>query len=96
MAIVVQEEAKKVNWVAVLTVLVVVVVIFASLYFLLFKKPELIEIVVPGRLENLNSLSKVPFDPEGVVNDPAFKVLRRYASPVSKTSTPGKANPFRP
>jgi len=96
MAIVVQEEGKRINWIAALTVAVVVIVIFAGLYFLLFKKPELIEVVVPGRLQSINTLSQVPFDPEAVVNDPAFKVLRRYASPVSRTNTPGKANPFQP
>ena len=95
MAIVVEEEKRETNWVAILTAAIVIVVLFAGSYFLFFKKPELIEIVVPKRLEDLSKISKVTFDPQLVIDAPAFKLLKQYDVPTT-LPTPGRNNPFRP
>ena len=95
MAILVQEDKKGTNWVTVLSTIVIIVVIFVGAYFLFFKKPELIEVVAPGSLQNVSSISKLSFDPGSVLQSPTFKLLRQYGSAVTPPS-PGRSNPFRP
>ncbi len=95
MAITVEEEKKPVNWIAITITIVLVGVIFLGSYFIFFKKPEIIEIVVPGSLRELNELSKIDFDPSNVINAPTFKILRQFSAVVTST-TPGRSNPFKP
>jgi hypothetical protein len=96
MSIIVEEERKKVNWFSLFAVIVIAGVLFAGVYFLLFQKPELIEIVLPSELQGISSISRLSFDPEGIMDSAAFKSLRRYGSNVQSTQTPGRENPFRP
>jgi len=95
MAILVQEEKKGTNWVTVLSTIIIIGAIFAGAYFLFFKKPELIEVVAPGSLQNVSSISKLTFNPQEVLQSPAFKLLRRYGT-APTPPTPGRSNPFRP
>jgi flagellar basal body-associated protein FliL len=95
MAIVLEEEKKETNWVAVLIVIVIVAVLFAGVYFLFFKKPELIEVVAPKSLEDINKISQVSFNPQTVIEAPVFKLLRQYGTAVTPP-TPGRPNPFKP
>ena len=95
MAIVLEEEKRPTNWVAILSVVIIVVVLFVGSYFLFFKKPELIEIVVPKSLQDIGTLSKLSFDPSSVINSPVLKLLRQYGTNISQV-TPGRSNPFRP
>jgi hypothetical protein len=95
MAIVLEEEKKSVNWIAILTTLIIIVVLFIGSYFLFFKKPELIEVVAPGGLQGVRQISKISFNPEDVLNAPIFKLLRQYGT-TPEVPTPGRNNPFRP
>jgi len=95
MAIIVEEEKKSVNWFTVVVIIVVVVVVFSGAYFLFFKRPDVIEIVTPGKLDQINKLSKISFKPEDVVNSPSFKSLRQYGSSTPSTQIPGRENPFK-
>ncbi len=94
MAIIVEEERKKINWFSLFAIVVVIGVLFAGVYFLLFQKPELIDVVLPSELQGISNISRLSFDPEGVMNSSAFKSLRRYGGNVQSTQTPGRANPF--
>ncbi len=96
MAILVQETKKETNWVAVLSTIIIILVIFVGAYFLFFKKPELIEVVAPGSLQNVSSISKLSFDPESVLNSPTFKLLRQLPPSTAEPPSPGRSNPFRP
>lgn len=96
MAIIVEEEKKSVNWFMAVIVLVAVIVVFSGAYFLFFKRPDVIEVVTPGKLDQINKLSKISFKPEEVVNSPSFKSLRPYGSSTAPTQTPGRENPFKP
>jgi len=96
MAIIVEEEKKSVNWFMVVVVLVVVAVVFSGAYFLFFKRPDVIEMATPGKLDQINKLSKISFKPEDVVNSPSFKSLRQYGSSTTSTQIPGRENPFKP
>ncbi len=95
MAIELEPERQGTNWMAIVTVAVIVIVLFVGSYYLFFKQPQLIEVVAPQSLQTLGDLSKVSFDPSAVVNDPTFKLLRQYGSPISPV-TPGRSNPFQP
>lgn len=93
MAIVVEQEKKKVNWITALSVVVFLIVVFFGGYYLFFKQPELIDVVVPAELERLRIISSVRFDPREVVDSPVFKGLRDFSGTVPAPRT-GKANPF--
>lgn len=95
MAIIVDPEKKSVNWVTMISVLIIIGVLFAGGYFLFFKKPDLIEIVVPNSLDEISKISKLTFDPAGVINSPTFKILKRYDSNI-QPATAGRTNPFKP
>ena len=94
MAINIEQEKKPVNWIGFFTACIVIAVLFFGGYFLFFKKPELIEIVVPGSLKDVSIISRISFDPESVVGSPTFRLLRQYATTISPP-TPGKSNPFK-
>ncbi|MEK7464755.1 MAG: hypothetical protein AAB617_03180 [Patescibacteria group bacterium] len=95
MAIIVEQEKKSVNWVAVISTTIIIAVLFLGSYFVFFKKPELIEVVAPSSLESLSNISKLSFDAESVLGSPTFKLLRQYELQVAP-GTPGRSNPFRP
>lgn len=97
MAIVIEQEQKPTNWVAIISATVFVVIIFVGSYYLFFSKPELLsEIGTPPRLQELNQLTKLQkFDPATVVNAPGFTRLKDYSAPLVLPQT-GRENPFRP
>ena len=95
MAIIVEQDKKPVNFLGIISTIVIIAVLFIGGYFVFFKKPELIEIVSPNNLGNLDELSKINFDPSEVLNSQTFKLLRQFAVGVPNL-TPGRINPFKP
>ena len=95
MAIIIEQEKKSVNWFGIITAIVIIGVLFAGAYFVLFTKPELIEIVVPGKVSDLSQLSQLSFNPEELLNSPQFKVLKQFDTDVA-IPQPGRSNPFQP
>ncbi len=93
MAIVVEQEKKKANWITILSVVVFLAVVFFGGYYLFFKQPELIDVVAPAELERLRAISSVRFNPREVVDSPIFQGLRDFAGTAPSPRT-GKANPF--
>ena len=63
MAIIIEQDKKPVNWFNIIVIAPVIGIVFLVLYFIFFKKPELIDVVVPGDLSNINQLSQVQVDP---------------------------------
>lgn len=96
MAIILEHEKKQVSWIAVLTVFLALAVIFAGAYFLFFKRPEIIDIAIPKKFDDLNMISRISFNPDDVIQSPAFRSLRQYEIVITQTQAPGKANPFQP
>ncbi|MCL4400325.1 hypothetical protein M1506_03570 [Patescibacteria group bacterium] len=95
MAIIVQEEKKPVNWLNLIVVVVFVVLIFAVAYFIFFNKPEFIDVVLPGNLKDINTLSQVQINP-GPVVDELQKYFTTNYNPSLVPPAPGRANPFVP
>lgn len=96
MAIVIEEEKKPVNWFAMVIVFIILGIVGFGSYVLFFKKPELIEVVAPRQLQEIDRISELTFDPASVIDSPVFKSLRQYAADISKTQIPGRDNPFQP
>jgi hypothetical protein len=95
MAISIEQEKKKVNWLNIVLAIIIVGAIFIGGYFLFFKKPELIEVVVPGKFQDLSKLSAVEFNPQELLNSPKFKILRQFQV-KTEPAKPGRSNPFQP
>jgi len=95
MVVIIEEDKKPINWTAIITIAVVIIILFVGSYYIFFQKPELIEVVVPKELQTINAISQVEFDPAAVVNSPTFKLLRQYGSPVVPPPA-GRNNPFEP
>ncbi len=95
MAIIVEQEKKPINWFNIAIVTVFVVVLFLLMYFVFFKKPELVEIVVPAKLQNLSQISQAQLDPTPVVNELNQYFSNGASQPIS-IPTPGRSNPFQP
>ena len=95
MAITIEEEKKPVNWIGIIGAIVIVASIFIGGYYLFFKKPELIEVVVPSNLQDLNKIAQVKFNPQEVVDSVVFKALRDYSQPL-QLPPKGRPNPFKP
>ncbi len=89
------EEKKPTNWVAILGGIILVVLVFGGAYYLFFKKPEIIEVVAPGSLQDIKRISTLKFKPDSVIQNPIFSMLRREPV-VSGEVSPGKSNPFKP
>lgn len=94
MAIVVEEEAKKsgglggvIMWGAIFVILGV------AIYYIFFKRPDLVEVHTPANFESTVQLSRIKLNPDAVVNSAQFKALQTYASPLAP-QTAGRQNPF--
>lgn len=93
MAIEVEQDKKSVNIVGIMVGVLIVALVFAGIYFLLFKRPEIIDVVLPSDLLDLGDISSISFEPEKVFELDKFKALRQYGSKVVVTGK-GKSNPF--
>lgn len=93
MAILIEEE-KKINWFAFLGILIIVGILFASVYYLFFINPSSIEIIIPHRLKILEQVDQIKFNPNGIIENSVLKNL----SPKIEPFIPEPAfnsNPFK-
>lgn len=95
MAIALEQERKPVNVLGILIALVVVGSLFAGAYFLFFKRPELVDVVVPSSIQNVRQISTIPFAPERIFTAEKFRALRQYGTEIVLPQA-GKSNPFLP
>lgn len=95
MAILVEEEKSKTNWVALLSITLIVGLLFAGGYYVFFKNPGVVDQVVSPSLASVSQLSQTKIDPREVVDLPAFKLLTDFSTPLTLPQA-GRSNPFRP
>ena len=93
MAIIVEQERKKINWFAVLLIIFLVAVIGGVIYYFFFVAPPLLDKIVPLPLRSLRDLSSAELHPETILNSPSFQILRQYVNPI-EVGAVGKLNPF--
>lgn len=93
MAIVVEEEQKsRGGLVSLIVWALVFVVVGIAVYYVFFKRPDLVEQATPG-LTNTEALSKINLQPDEVINSESFRALRSYVQPLAAQGG-GRANPF--
>ncbi len=93
MAIIIEGEKRKINWFASAIVVLVVFSIATATYYLFFASTPLIEKVVPSSVQSLQVISSIKLQPELIINDPKFQILKQYVNPVGVGAI-GKSNPF--
>lgn len=93
MAIVVEQEKKKINWFAVLLTIFLIAVVGGAIYYFFFVAPPLLEKIAPLPLQSLRDLSYAELNPETILNSPDFQILRQYVNPI-EIGPVGKINPF--
>lgn len=95
MAIEMEQQKKKMNWFNLVLVVVFIVVLFLMTYFIFFKKPEIINVVVPGSLQSISKISQIQLDPTPVVQTLNKYFTGNYGGALT-IPTPGRTNPFAP
>ncbi|OGM93216.1 hypothetical protein A2333_03110 [Candidatus Wolfebacteria bacterium RIFOXYB2_FULL_49_7] len=96
MAIVLEKEKKNIDWGFILGLMAVVGIIGSAIIYLFFVNPEAVQQLTTPEQKTLSEFSRVKFQPEAILNSPAFQSLRTQA-PMNVPSELeiGKANPFR-
>lgn len=89
------EEKRGVSVFGFLIVLVIAGTLFAGVYFLFFERPDLVQVVLPRGLEDVEDISTVELQPEAIFASEKFQALRRYSQDIVLPQ-PGKRNPFLP
>lgn len=95
MAIIVEEEKKKFNWVLIFTTLIILVAIGSAVFYLFFINPEQVEIFISPELRSLSDFEKINFKPNDLLENTKFKSLRNYIEfALPSQGAIGKTNPF--
>jgi len=95
MAIIIEGEKRKINWLALATIVLIVAVLGTAIYYLFFAATPLAEKIAPVPLRSIQELSLIKLEPETIINNPAFQVLKQYVNPIEiESGAVGKANPF--
>jgi len=93
MAIRVEGQKDTKIWTQLTVGAVVVVLLITGTYYLFFKNPPLVDIIVPPELETISKISKVDINPEVVTKSELYKSLVEHvAEPVINGA--GRENPF--
>ena len=96
MAIIVEEEKKSGGgFIGFLTWIILIGVIAFAAYYIFFKKPEVVDVVIPANFENISQITAKRIKPEEIQNDAVYKSLESHATPPSSAQV-GRVNPFLP
>jgi hypothetical protein len=94
MAILIEEEKKKINWFALLGILIVVGILASTVYYLFFINPSSIEIIIPHRLKTLEQVDQIKFNPAEILDNPVLKSLAPKVAPIIPEPA-FNSNPFQ-
>jgi len=93
MAILMEEEKRKINWFILAVIFAIVVILGSAIYYIFFISPSTIEIIIPSRLKLLQETEQLKFDPNEVLNNDALKNLKLQVVPIVPESALNP-NPF--
>ena len=97
MAIVLKQERRPLPIGAIATVLLVAGISLFALYYLFINKPEVVDIVIPSSTRQITEIARTSFNPEELVQNPAFTRLKVYTgAPEIPEGQIGRTNPFAP
>ena len=97
MAIIIEEEKKRVNIVSIVGWVVILGILGATAYYLFFISPELAVIVPPSDFQTITPIAQVSLQPEDVINSAGFQSLKAPTFPLPDPHGPaavGRSNPF--
>lgn len=94
MAILIEEEKKKINWFAFLGILIIVGILFAFVYYLFFINPSSIEIIIPHRLKILEQVDQIKFNPNEIIENSVLRNLSPKIEPLILEPA-FNSNPFK-
>ncbi|MEK7634383.1 MAG: hypothetical protein AAB396_00640 [Patescibacteria group bacterium] len=74
MAILMEEEKRKIDWFILAIIVAIVVILSSAIYYIFFINPSTIEVIIPSRLKLLQETEQlIKFDPNEVLNNSALK-----------------------
>lgn len=92
MAIVIQEEKNNGSWFGFSILLVILVIVGISLYYLFFVQPEILE-KTSTSLESIEEFSQMNFDPQTVIQSDFFKGKKPFI-PLTPFANVNNPRPF--
>jgi len=93
MAIFIEEKTDSGAVVNVVIWLTILAIISASIYYIFFKKPQLVEFTASASFKNIEQLSKISINSDKLINNQTFQTLKPYIT-VAEPDNFGNANPF--
>ncbi|MBI4085655.1 MAG: hypothetical protein HY433_00175 [Candidatus Liptonbacteria bacterium] len=93
MAIIVEEKRNSGSIVNFLTWIAVLAITAASVYYIFFKNPELVEFTASPSFKNVQQLSKININPQELLDNAAFQALKQYVT-LTPPQNLGRSNPF--
>lgn len=82
MAIVIEQEKRRMNWFVIGVIAVIVLILALAVYYLFFISPIFIEVVLPLPLKELESISRITLNPAEIFNQSVLKNLQLYVQPI--------------
>ena len=95
MAILLEQQKRKMDWFSLGVTAFVIFCIIFGIYFLFLAPTPGIEIVVPLALQSAGKVSSLQVDPSTVLNSREFRSLRSYTG-LPGLGVTGRPNPFLP
>lgn len=96
MAITFEEEKKKLNWTAIISIIMVLGIVATAVTYLFFINPPMANVLFPQKLQMISQVSQSNFDFQGAMNNPALSNLKQLVQFQSAASDQvGKPNPFQ-
>jgi len=95
MAITFEEDKNRVNWIGILTAVIIIGFIGIAVFYLFFSQPAVVEKFIFPNLKTISEFKSVKFNFEDAFSNPAFKNLKSivdFAFPPDNLV--GKSNPF--
>lgn len=93
MAIFVEDKADSGVVVNIVIWIVILVIISASVYYIFFKQPQLVEFTASPSFQNIQQLSKISISSDKLINNQTFQSLKPYITAVQPDNL-GRDNPF--
>lgn len=93
MAIFVEEKSDSGVVVNIVIWITILVIISASVYYIFFKQPQLVEFTASQSFQNIQQLSKISINSDKLINNQVFQTLKPYIT-VAQPDNLGKDNPF--
>jgi hypothetical protein len=93
MAIFVEEKSNSGAVINIIIWVTILAIISASVYYIFFQQPQLVEFNASSSFQNVQQLSKISINSDSLINNQVFQGLKSYIS-TPQPDNFGKDNPF--